>query len=122
MDDGWQSAVSGLKEVLARFKDGGLGDAALPDQQRADRRIAFNLTERSGKTTLRACNGGRSSAWLEPQIVDLAVAGSNPVDHPIFFSQLRCVSLFPRQAWVRKWRPPPAGCAVRSVSKYWTIS
>ena len=27
--------------------------------------------------------GGRSSAWLEPQIVDLAVAGSNPVDHPI---------------------------------------
>lgn len=34
MDDGWQSAVSGLKEVLALFKDGGLGDAALPDQQR----------------------------------------------------------------------------------------
>ena len=30
------------------------------------------------------CSGGRSSAWLEPQIVDLAVAGSNPVDHPIF--------------------------------------
>src|SRR5437879_5893789 len=28
-------------------------------------------------------DGGRSSAWLEPQIVDLAVAGSNPVDHPI---------------------------------------
>src|SRR5207249_1636504 len=27
--------------------------------------------------------GGRSSAWLEPQIVDLDVAGSNPVDHPI---------------------------------------
>src|SRR5262249_4216956 len=26
--------------------------------------------------------GGRSSAWLEPQIVDLAVAGSNPVGHP----------------------------------------
>ena len=30
-----------------------------------------------------AGNGGRSSAWLEPQIVDLAVAGSNPVGHPI---------------------------------------
>src|SRR6188472_3229614 len=30
------------------------------------------------------CYGGRSSARLEPQIVDLAVAGSNPVDHPIF--------------------------------------
>ncbi len=28
--------------------------------------------------------GGRSSARLEPQIVDLAVAGSNPVDHPTF--------------------------------------
>lgn len=30
--------------------------------------------------------GGCSSAWLEPQIVDLDVAGSNPVSHPIFFS------------------------------------
>ena len=28
--------------------------------------------------------GGRSSAWLELQIVDLVVAGSNPVGHPIF--------------------------------------
>ena len=28
--------------------------------------------------------GGRSSARLEPQIVDLAVAGSNPVGHPKF--------------------------------------
>lgn len=27
--------------------------------------------------------GGCSSAWLEPQIVDLDVAGSNPVSHPI---------------------------------------
>ena len=27
--------------------------------------------------------GGCSSAWLEPQIVDLVVAGSNPVSHPI---------------------------------------
>ena len=26
--------------------------------------------------------GGCSSAWLEPQIVDLVVAGSNPVSHP----------------------------------------
>lgn len=29
-------------------------------------------------------DGGHSSARLEPQIVDLAVAGSNPVGHPIF--------------------------------------
>jgi hypothetical protein len=31
--------------------------------------------------------GDRSSAWLEPQIVDLAVAGSNPVGHPILIFQ-----------------------------------
>ena len=44
----------------------------------------------TGSLTLRAkanifppSVGGRSSAWLEPQIVDLAVAGSNPVGHPI---------------------------------------
>ncbi len=30
-----------------------------------------------------AADGGCSSAWLEPQIVDLVVAGSNPVSHPI---------------------------------------
>ena len=28
--------------------------------------------------------GGRSSAWLEHQIVALRAAGSNPVDHPEF--------------------------------------
>ena len=32
-----------------------------------------------------AADGGCSSAWLEPQIVDLVVAGSNPVSHPSFF-------------------------------------
>src|SRR5512138_1388355 len=45
--------------------------------------LARCLTATPLKTTLFAGCGGRSSAWLEPQIVDLAVAGSNPVDHPI---------------------------------------
>ena len=47
------------------------------------------MTEVLGKTTLFAGCGGRSSAWLEPQIVDLAVAGSNPVDHPILRTDRR---------------------------------
>src|SRR5215472_14838226 len=41
-----------------------------------------NLTHHPPKTSMLVGYGGRSSAWLEPQIVDLAVAGSNPVDHP----------------------------------------
>ena len=43
-----------------------------------------SLTHATAKISLVLSAGGRSSAWLEPQIVDLAVAGSNPVDHPIF--------------------------------------
>ena len=45
----------------------------------------MRLTPWTSKTRLFPGSGGRSSARLEPQIVDLAVAGSNPVDHPIFF-------------------------------------
>jgi hypothetical protein len=40
-----------------------------------------------------AGSGGRSSAWLEPQIVDLAVAGSNPVDHPTYAETVTSLSL-----------------------------
>lgn len=40
------------------------------------------LDSRGAKTYVVALDGGRSSAWLEPQIVDPAVAGSNPVGHP----------------------------------------
>lgn len=43
-----------------------------------------NLTASAGTPSLLSGSGGRSSAWLEPQIVDLAVAGSNPVDHPTY--------------------------------------
>jgi hypothetical protein len=45
----------------------------------------MNLTRAKRKSSLFA-GGGHSSARLEPQIVDLAVAGSNPVGHPILFS------------------------------------
>jgi hypothetical protein len=41
-----------------------------------------NLTLEAEKINLSRLAGGHSSARLEPQIVDLAVAGSNPVDHP----------------------------------------
>src|SRR5262245_41878034 len=43
----------------------------------------LRLTRRGQKPSLcPLASGGYSSAWLEPQIVDLAVAGSNPVSHP----------------------------------------
>src|SRR5438445_5585526 len=42
-----------------------------------------SLTLRQKLTSVSRSVGGRSSAWLEPQIVDLVVAGSNPVGHPI---------------------------------------
>src|SRR5207249_5682405 len=46
-------------------------------------RLTADLTPAGPKISLCPAIGGRSSAWLEPQIVDLDVAGSNPVDHPI---------------------------------------
>lgn len=49
----------------------------------------LNLTPGREKNSLFKLAGGHSSARLEPQIVDLAVAGSNPVDHPIY-----CVGRF----------------------------
>src|SRR5205823_2156286 len=70
-----------------------------------------SLTLRIKPTNLSPLVGGRSSAWLEPQIVDLVVAGSNPVGHPIprrvcFFTDtprrpLRSLAPFPIFAWVR---------------------
>src|SRR5262245_6917971 len=43
----------------------------------------LRLTRRGQQPSLcPLASGGYSSAWLEPQIVDLAVAGSNPVSHP----------------------------------------
>ncbi len=45
--------------------------------------LSRNLTLLAKATSLPLLAGGRSSAWLEPQIVDLVVAGSNPVGHPI---------------------------------------
>lgn len=53
-----------------------------------------SLTAFAAKLSLVPVNGGRSSAWLEPQIVDLAVAGSNPVDHPISYCPLYTVPDF----------------------------
>src|SRR5437660_4546744 len=46
--------------------------------------VTRSLTLRQKLTSVSRSVGGRSSAWLEPQIVDLVVAGSNPVGHPIF--------------------------------------
>lgn len=43
---------------------------------------AKRLTPRHAPAYRQALGGGCSSAWLELQIVDLAVAGSNPVSHP----------------------------------------
>src|SRR6266404_4276412 len=45
--------------------------------------LTGSLTLRAKANIFPPSVGGRSSAWLEPQIVDLAVAGSNPVGHPI---------------------------------------
>src|SRR5438132_6790887 len=50
--------------------------------------LSRNLTLLAKATSLPLLAGGRSSAWLEPQIVDLVVAGSNPVGHPIFYRVL----------------------------------
>ena len=44
---------------------------------------SVNLTSDAAKPRLLAGSGGRSS-MVEPQIVVLDVAGSSPVDHPIF--------------------------------------
>ena len=49
-------------------------------------RLTLVLAE--GKIAAPIRDGGCSSAWLEPQIVDLVVAGSNPVSHPILHSNL----------------------------------
>ena len=50
--------------------------------------------------------GGCSSAWLEPQIVDLVVAGSNPVSHPILGLQGLPTTVGPNK---KKSRQPLAG-------------
>ncbi len=46
--------------------------------------VTRSLTLRQKVISVSRSVGGRSSAWLEPQIVDLDVAGSNPVGHPSF--------------------------------------
>ena len=59
-----------------------------------------------------AADGGCSSAWLEPQIVDLVVAGSSPVSHPIpfFRSGFKVPSSeFKRRVVVPAPRRPPRG-------------
>ena len=45
--------------------------------------FAFPNWRASSNSAARRFNGGRSS-MVEPQIVILVVAGSSPVDHPIF--------------------------------------
>src|SRR5947209_19950141 len=42
-----------------------------------------------GRTSSWPKRGGYSSAWLEHQIVDLGVAGSNPASHPYTGVQVR---------------------------------
>src|SRR5437667_5481925 len=69
-----------------RSSSGGQGCPApvSPFHERAlERAAARNLTLQTKATSLSPLAGGRSSAWLEPQIVDLVVAGSNPVGHPM---------------------------------------
>ena len=52
------------------------------EEDKSDKSTPY-LTQWCGKPSLCPfASGGYSSAWLEPQIVDLAVAGSNPVGHP----------------------------------------
>src|SRR6185436_19104627 len=54
----------------------------------AGRAPAPGLTLEAKKISFARVDGGRSSAWLEPQIVDLDVAGSNPVGHPNEYATL----------------------------------
>jgi hypothetical protein len=53
-----------------------------------------NLTRETRKSTLSGLAGGRSS-MVESKLVELVVAGSNPVDHPTF-SSLCCFLKHPR--------------------------
>src|SRR6266581_355796 len=46
-----------------------------------------------GRTSSWPKRGGYSSAWLEPQIVDLGVAGSNPASHPSKYADTLCTRL-----------------------------
>ena len=55
---------------------------AAPPSAVCRRSLEIRLTLPGRKISVTP-DGGCSSAWLEPQIVDLVVAGSNPVSHPI---------------------------------------
>src|SRR5207253_5928083 len=56
-------------------------------RERGKSRPLFAKRDSNFKILFRANDGGRSS-MVEPQIVVLVVAGSSPVGHPLFKSQI----------------------------------
>src|SRR5438552_14038296 len=76
-------ALHTLRAIWFRLRRPGDSRALPPAVSERLERLTADLTPAGPKISLCPAIGGRSSAWLEPQIVDLDVAGSNPVDHPI---------------------------------------